>query len=157
MVSPRHEYNKKWRDNNREYDNMRKRQWRAANRKRSVEIVYKSQKRKHHILFGILDQIKSYNSCCICSETDPVVLEFHHKDSKTKSFGISYAVISNYNTNLILMEIEKCMCICKNCHARVHAHTIEQPIIKLNIPDNLRLSLTSTIKHRNNIDGMNVS
>ena len=64
---------------------------------------------------------------CECGETDPVVLELHHRDPATKhsllkqpkagvkqrTYGygrLSYAAIA--------VELEKCDVMCANCHRR---------------------------------------
>ncbi len=60
------------------------------------------------------------NPCVDCPETDPVVLTFDHVRG-TKSFDISYAVMSGYGISTIQQEIAKCEVRCANCHTRVTA------------------------------------
>lgn len=56
--------------------------------------------------------------CIICGESEPVCIDWHHLDPDTKSFTIG----ANFNKakNLILEEIQKCVCLCANCHRKVH-------------------------------------
>lgn len=48
-------------------------------------------------------------------------LEFHHRDSSTKLFGIDFRKLSNTNKQTLLEELDKCDLICANCH-REHHH-----------------------------------
>ena len=47
------------------------------------------------------------------------VFDFHHKDDKTKSFGISAGGISR-SWSKMKAEADKCVLICANCHREVH-------------------------------------
>lgn len=53
--------------------------------------------------------------CVDCGETDPVVLEFDHID--TKSFDIAYGIRNN-SWESVLREMDKCEVVCANCHRR---------------------------------------
>lgn len=56
--------------------------------------------------------------CVGCGESDPIVLEFDHRDQSTKSFTIGSREGLNKSWNKILEEIEKCDVRCANCHRR---------------------------------------
>jgi hypothetical protein len=65
-------------------------------------------------------------ACALCGETDPVVLQFQHRDPATKRFDIaSGARTKGYAT--MAAELAKCVVLCANCHLRVHAGTKELP------------------------------
>lgn len=68
----------------------------------------------------ILDQHKT--KCCICGEDSKCCLEFHH--IKDKLFNISQSV-SHLPTDLFIKEIKKCICVCKNCHSKIHNNIIK--------------------------------
>ena len=54
--------------------------------------------------------------CCVkCGEDNPIVLDFDHRDEKTKKYNIS-AMIASYNWETIITEIQKCDVLCSNCH-----------------------------------------
>ena len=53
--------------------------------------------------------------CVDCGNTNPVVLEFDHKERSVKEFNIS-SIISWAYTSKILKEIQKCEVRCANCH-----------------------------------------
>lgn len=73
-------------------------------------------------------QLKEQMSCAICGETDYVCLEFHHLDQTTKEFNIGY-VADIISWQRIENEINKCVCLCSNCHKKVHAGHINLPNI----------------------------
>lgn len=60
--------------------------------------------------------------CIICGEKEPVCIDWHHIDPSTKLFTIG----ANFNKarTSILEEISKCVCLCANCHRKVHAGII---------------------------------
>lgn len=60
--------------------------------------------------------------CIVCGEKEPVALDWHHLDPNTKTFTIGPHF--NRAKSLILAEIQKCVCLCANCHRKVHAGLI---------------------------------
>lgn len=62
--------------------------------------------------------------CIACGESDPVVIDFHHLDESTKESSISKLIQNNSSLNKIQQEIEKCVCLCSNCHRKVHGGTL---------------------------------
>ena len=56
--------------------------------------------------------------CVVCGESEPVCIDWHHINPSIKSFTIG----ANFNKakSLILAEIQKCICLCANCHRKVH-------------------------------------
>lgn len=74
----------------------------------------------------LLDKIKSDSGCVICGEKDPVVLDFHHVNPQEKEFEISYG--RKRKLSAVLNEIEKCVVVCRNCHAKIHAGSIILPV-----------------------------
>lgn len=73
-------------------------------------------------------KIKSNNPCFVCKQKfNPVCMDFHHLDRKTKNFIISGC---QYAFQTIANEIKKCIVVCANCH-----RLIEKNLLKLNITD----------------------
>ena len=56
--------------------------------------------------------------CIDCGESDPVVLEFDHRDHSAKRFAIAQMIERRYSWQKIEVEIEKCDVRCANCHRR---------------------------------------
>ena len=61
---------------------------------------------------------KYKTKCCICGETEYCCLELHH--IKNKEYNISQAV-KYLKTDLFIKELDKCVCICSNCHKKLHS------------------------------------
>jgi hypothetical protein len=59
----------------------------------------------------------STHPCIDCGESDPMVLEFHHRGDKDMAVG--YMVSAGFSIPRIQAEIEKCDVLCANCHRRV--------------------------------------
>lgn len=58
-------------------------------------------------------------SCCKCGyNKSPRALSFHHKDPKTKSFGVSGNHCRSWEQ--VKKELDKCELLCANCHAELH-------------------------------------
>ncbi len=68
-----------------------------------------------------LDEIKAKYGCRTCDEKDSVCLEFHHLDATTKEFEIGNAARYEWAWSKIVSEINKCVCLCANCHRKLHA------------------------------------
>jgi hypothetical protein len=58
------------------------------------------------------------NPCIDCGEDDIVVLEFDHRDSKTKITEVPKMMNSTYSLDKLKEEIDKCDIRCANCHNR---------------------------------------
>ena len=70
----------------------------------------------------VRDWLFSYiqtKSCIDCGESDPIVLEFDHRDGDKKSFTIGEAVSLGYSLRSVQAEVEKCDIRCANCHRRI--------------------------------------
>lgn len=60
--------------------------------------------------------------CVDCGEVDVIVLEFDHRNPKTKRFDVMSAT-HGHSWKTILKEIKKCDVVCANCHKRRTAIT----------------------------------
>jgi len=47
------------------------------------------------------------------------VFDFHHKDPSKKEFGIAAKGLT-IGIDRLKKEVDKCMLLCKNCHAEIH-------------------------------------
>lgn len=57
---------------------------------------------------------------CGYNKSIPAVYDFHHLDPNTKDFGLSYKG-STRSFDKLKIEVDKCILLCKNCHAEIHA------------------------------------
>lgn len=63
---------------------------------------------------SLINNSLSENPCVDCGEADPIVLEFDHLSNKK----MNISDMMDYAWNSILLEIEKCVIRCANCHRR---------------------------------------
>jgi len=92
----------------------------------------------------VLAEYLSDHPCVDCGESDPVVLEFDHRDVAAKSFMIADAVRNGTSVATIMAEVEKCDVRCANCHRRrtwrqrkdgLFASPVERPAASLPLFD----------------------
>ena len=68
-----------------------------------------------------VQDIKEKFYCAKCGYNQYVqALDFHHIDPTIKDANISDLTNGCYGTNRILAEIDKCVCLCANCHRVFH-------------------------------------
>jgi len=72
----------------------------------------RNRHRNHQLVFDYLIT----HPCIICGETDPIVLEFDHRDPSEKSFCISAGCSEKRPVKDIMEEVKKCDVLCANCH-----------------------------------------
>lgn len=63
--------------------------------------------------------------CIICGYNRCMsALEFHHLDQNKKDFSIS---VNGYTMSWekIKNELDKCVCVCANCHREIHSGLID--------------------------------
>lgn len=62
--------------------------------------------------------------CVKCSyDKCPSALDFHHLDPSKKDFNISSK--KNCSFEIIKPELDKCILLCRNCHAELHHESID--------------------------------
>jgi len=83
---------------------------------------------------------KSTLSCALCSEDDIAALDLHHVDEKESL--ISQLLKNSCGWSRIIAEIEKCICLCANCHRKVHTYaewaSRLKPTHKIVVPEEFR-------------------
>ena len=73
--------------------------------------------------------------CIKCGESRIRCLSFHHIDPSEKDFTIGQ--LRKSNLNVIELEIDKCICLCLNCHHEFHY-----------LNDAYNLTLDEYLKHK---------
>lgn len=95
------------------------------NKENVSERIYGYNKKKKHLLQTAVKNLKSTLGCSLCNEKEPICLDFHHKDGQ-KDKNISQFVGMKAVKSLI-NEITKCVCVCSNCHRKIHGKILECP------------------------------
>lgn len=87
--------------------------------KASVDRFRKNQK---------LKAVEYMGGCCKLCGYDKYVgaLQFHHKDPNEKDFALSTQG-RTYVWDDVKRELDKCVCLCGNCHTEVHAGIVTIP------------------------------
>jgi predicted HNH restriction endonuclease len=66
------------------------------------------------------DFIWSLKTPCVnCGESDPACIDFHHRNPEEKEFHVGR--MQGKSEAKIIKEVEKCVCLCANCHRKLHA------------------------------------
>ena len=98
----RAEYRKKWRKNN-------------------PELYHAQAIRRQNKQTKWLYSLKK--PCVVCGESEPVCIDFHHINPLEKDFTIGKC--RGRSKEWLYEEISKCVCLCSNCHRKVHAGLID--------------------------------
>ena len=75
------------------------------------------------------DIINNFRSqgCIFCHEMERCCLDAHHVDPSNKTIAISKALKDGISITRLESEIKKCICICSNCHRKIHAGILKAP------------------------------
>lgn len=94
--------------------------WYQQNKKRVMLCTLSRRKR-------LSEQVmiqKQYLTCCFCGEDNSICLDFHHTDSTKKEYNVSDMIAAGKGWKSIQQEIDKCICVCSNCHRKIHGNFI---------------------------------
>ena len=80
----------------------------------------KNANQKKRMLRAIAYAKEQLRPCDVCGLDDHRVMHWHHRDPSTKSLEVSKMVHRGYAPKIIQAEIDKCACLCANCHAILH-------------------------------------
>lgn len=97
------------------------------------EVKYKDKRYPHYRShcktcenirrYSKINEFKSEYHCLVCGETDITCLDFHHLDPSKKEFCISTMLRNKrFSIKKIKEELDKCICLCANCHRKFHAY-----------------------------------
>jgi 5-methylcytosine-specific restriction endonuclease McrA len=100
-------------------------------RKKNKERITKSRRAyqrsvylKQRVVRRLAFIYRAGGRCVVCGESDPSVLQFHHRDQADKKFELGRALNAGatlkYPIEVMLEELAKCDLLCANCHTRRH-------------------------------------
>lgn len=118
---------------NKESYKIRQQRYKLKNRSKinSKQSAYRSKNRDNQNQYSrvrknkIRQQYDKYMQdkvCEYCGYKDARSLVWHHVDSSTKKNGVVQLIGKKHSWNTILAEINKCICLCHNCHNILHNH-----------------------------------
>jgi predicted HNH restriction endonuclease len=64
--------------------------------------------------------MKSNSQCAKCGESRGYVLDYHHINPEEKDVSVARMTSNKYRLDNVFAEIEKCICLCSNCHREFH-------------------------------------
>lgn len=112
---------------------------REYNRKYYQTVDRHKQKQRVKVrrnrLYAEFNAWKSTKSCMHCGESDPICLEFHHIDPRTKDVDPADMIPNKgWPIDRIIRYLETtCIALCSNCHKKVH-RDLKILLRKLNEP-----------------------
>ncbi len=83
-----------------------------------IANVRKNNRRYRKIAQDLVWEYLKQHPCVDCGQTDPIVLEFDHKNGKTKEDEISRLVSQCGGLGKLQREMKKCQVLCSYCHKR---------------------------------------
>lgn len=101
----------------------------SAEKKREIGRRASERKLKRaRRIRAMLDVCKAHEGCLYCAESDPVCLDWHHRDPAEKHNDLSTLAGMSASWARIVAELEKCDVVCANCHRKLEAG---QPMLPL--------------------------
>ena len=97
------------------------RAWYARNRDRVAAQSRSTKRVRKQELVAWYVELKALLVCTRCGESHPACIQFHHADAKQKEASVADAVRRGWSRNHVLREIQGCVVLCANCHAKHHA------------------------------------
>lgn len=105
----------------RECSKNRSRQYYKENREYHLKVIKSYSKKRNKKHRQIIDDIRS-KGCVLCKEKEICCIHFHHLYDKEFEVGDSRKI--GLGIDKIIKEINKCVRLCANCHAKVHANIL---------------------------------
>lgn len=96
----------------------KRRAWERSYYARNKEKFASKQYKKYRLNRDWIIAYKLKHPCVDCGETDPIVLDFDHRDPKTKLKGVATLVVCGIALQRVIEEVAKCDVRCANCHRR---------------------------------------
>jgi hypothetical protein len=98
----------------------------AEYRKRHREVVAKTRERAKLAIKQVVAQFRA-SGCSLCDERAACCLTAHHRDRSEKEFDLGNYLATGVSPARFLAELSKCVCVCFNCHAKIHAGLLGAP------------------------------
>lgn len=108
------------------------REYRDKNRLKIRAINDKARQKSRLRNRRFVHRYKTFCGCAACGFNEhPSALVFHHLDPATKSGEVADMASDQASMKRMKAEIRKCIVLCSNCHAMVHAGVIDIKGLKL--------------------------
>lgn len=104
---------------NPEQQKLAQKEWYGKNKSITAQRAKEARQRKRLWYNTIMDE----QSCERCGESDNACLDWHHLDPSQKEHEVAF-LLCNRSKKAILEEIDKCICLCSNCHRKLHYYGV---------------------------------
>jgi hypothetical protein len=84
------------------------------------------QRSKYDINCAAVREWKLARGCAMCNFRVPEALDAPHRDPRLKDAKVNQLVKSS-SLIRVRRELDKCICICSNCHRLLHAGLVQLP------------------------------
>jgi transcription elongation factor Elf1 len=101
-------------------DLNKKKKWLKKHYKIKKDYYITKQRKRREKMKLLYTELKKKYKCIICGESESCCIDFHHLDPDKKDFDISDGFRRSSSIKRIQEEIDKCISVCKNCHAKIH-------------------------------------
>lgn len=82
--------------------------------------------KRNRMIYEQYQVFKSTLKCEFCGEDFVACLEFHHVDPNSKENDLA-SMITDHGWKRFTEELNKCICVCANCHRKIHAGVLSIP------------------------------
>lgn len=89
--------------------------WYEGNKDREIARAIENNKKRIKTNRVKLLKLLMDNPCA-CGESNPLYLQFHHRDPTDKEHNIATMVAESYGWETVLQEVAKCDILCVKCH-----------------------------------------
>jgi hypothetical protein len=103
-----------------EYQRNYQRNWHQQNKEKRLARMYETKAARKAAIYSYIQNMKNQLRCVDCGQSHPATLHFHHRNAEDKVFNISDAVYKGFGLDRIKKEMQKCIVLCANCHAKQH-------------------------------------
>ena len=93
-------------------------EYRRENYLANREKYIAQAKEKDRLFRNWWREYKKQFSCTKCGEDHIACIDFHHPNDD-KDFSVA-SLVGRGNKERVIREIEKCVPLCRNCHAKIH-------------------------------------
>lgn len=87
-----------------------------------AKIITDSMRRTQELRDWFVEYKKQFK-CKFCTEDCYACLDFHHLNPAEKDLDVS-SMVARRSRPALLKELAKCICVCSNCHRKIHAGLI---------------------------------
>jgi predicted HNH restriction endonuclease len=107
--------------------------WKLKHYRDNKQTYLDKQQERRRKVKKFINDLKT--PCIACDENDVACIDFHHIDPNEKEATVATAVTNKWGEKRILVEVAKCVCLCSNCHRKLHEYewTVEETIAKIRV------------------------